>query len=242
MLWQKGKEQEERIVEAIEGGRIVRVTEDYAKREGLLILRANPIIPSFSEKMGYKKSGEIDLKKEKDRKMIAGMDDLRRPLRSKEGDVTKELIENFHWKIAQRRREKGLTRKQVALAIGESENDIKIIENGILPTNNFVLVSKLENYFGINLRKHSSIAPSLTKELSTSRVGAVLKRVAEKGKEDGGKEKQEIIADDKKSEQNKINTENEEEKKKEVEVVDFFGDEIELIGEDKEKKQDNTQQ
>jgi len=222
MFWKKENEAEEKIVEAIEDGKIVKVSEDYAKREGLLILRRWQEVPQqgFSEKMGYRKSGEIDIKKEKDRKIIAGIDDLRKPLRYKEGDITKELVENFHWKISQKRREKGLTRKQVALAIGESENDIKIIENGVLPMNNFVLISKLESYFGINLRKNKSIAPALTRELNKTRVKDVLQRVAEKGKPE--EEKPKTIEDEKeKSEEPK------------TEIIDFSGDEIELIGEDK---------
>jgi len=222
MFWKKGNEEEEKIVEAIEDGKIVKVTEDYAKREGLLILRRAQEMPQqgFSEKMRYRKPEEFDIKKEKDRKMIVGMDDLRKPLRYREGDITKELIENFHWKISQKRRERGLTRKQVALAIGESENDIKIIENGVLPMNNFVLVSKLESYFGINLRKNKSVAPTLTKELNATRVRAVLQRVAEKAKPK--EKKPEIIEDEKETSQ-----------EPKTEVIDFSGDEIELIGEDK---------
>ncbi|MCX8159077.1 MAG: hypothetical protein N3D20_02195 [Candidatus Pacearchaeota archaeon] len=224
----------EKIVEAIENGKIVRVSESYAKREGLLVLRvvqqSEP--QGFFEKIGYKKSGTIEVKKDRDRKMIAGMDDLRRPLRYKEGDVTKELVENFHWKISQKRRERGLTRKQVALAIGESENDIKIIENGVLPANNFILVSKLENYLGLNLRKDKTMAPSLTKELNATRVSEVLKRVSSSVGENK-ENKAGIIGSGIKDKQNQTRKEPEVIDEKNLEI-EFSGDEIELIGEDKQ--------
>ena len=175
----------ERMVEAIEEGKIVKVSESYAKKEGLLILRKEPIPQSFSEKMGYRKPGIIEEKKEK--KFFIPMDDLRKPLKRKGDDITKDLIENFHWKIVQRRRERGLTRKQVANAIGESELDLKVIENGVLPANNFVLISKLEDYYGMALRKNKSIAPVLTRALGSERISNVLKRVAEKKKEEAKK-------------------------------------------------------
>ncbi|MCU0642433.1 MAG: hypothetical protein MUF61_02545 [archaeon] len=138
----------EAFVEAIESGKIVRVSEEYAKREGLLILRKPMAIDP--KQAAQKTENKFD------RKGFIGFEDLRKPLRAGENDLSKELIDNFHWALMQKRKVKGLTRKQVAEAIGESELNMKIIENGVLPENNFVMVNKLESYFGIVLRKNPS--------------------------------------------------------------------------------------
>jgi ribosome-binding protein aMBF1 (putative translation factor) len=145
MIEYSGKAQ---FVEVIEDGRIVKVTEDYARREGLLILRRqsqisdSPLTPKEKKDEGARRS-----------KGFIGMDDLRKPLR-KDSEILKELVENFHWILVQRRKARALTRKKVAEAINESETNVKMIENGVLPMNNFVLVNKLEGYYGISLRKN----------------------------------------------------------------------------------------
>lgn len=62
------------------------------------------------------------------------------------------MVDNFHWVIMRARRSKKLTQKQFAEKIEESEEAIIMVEKGVLPKNNFVLVSKIENYLGIKIR------------------------------------------------------------------------------------------
>ena len=148
-----GKPRENVLVDAIEGGKIVKVSEDYAKREGLLILRkASPVI----------EQSKLPRKEDENRrnKGFIGMDDLRKPLSSKNNELLKELVENFHWILVQKRKARGLARKKVADAIGETELSVKMIENGVLPMNNFILVNKLESYYGVNLRKNKTASSS----------------------------------------------------------------------------------
>lgn len=136
------------LVDAIEEGKIVRVPEDYARREGLLILRKSGV-PAASPASKDKKDEET-----RKNKGFIGMDDLRKPLSTKNNELLKELVENFHWVLMEKRKARGLTRKKVAESIGESELNLKIIENGVLPMNNFILVNKLESFYGISLRKN----------------------------------------------------------------------------------------
>jgi len=75
------------------------------------------------------------------------------------------MIDNFHWVIMRARRAKKLNQKQFAEAIEESEEAIKIAEEGILPKNDFVLVNKIENYLGIVLREEFARAKSFDKEV-----------------------------------------------------------------------------
>ena len=140
-------EYSEALVDAIEDGRIVRVSADYAQREGLLVLRKpiEDVKPASSGKR------EDTIRKNKG---FIGMEDLRKPLSTKNNEILRELIENFHWTLVQKRKGRLLTRKKVADALGESELNIKMIENGVLPANNFILINKLESYYGISLRKN----------------------------------------------------------------------------------------
>lgn len=148
------------IVEAIEDGKIVTVSEDYAKREGLPILRRSNI-----EGKEKKQVSESELIKRKEfagrgvfedhraKKGILSFEEYRRPLRRSESDVTNELIDNFHWEILKKRKEKEISRKQFAQDLGVGEEEIRIVENGRLPRNDFVLINKIQSYLGINLRK-----------------------------------------------------------------------------------------
>lgn len=132
-----------RIVEAIHEGKLIRAYEDDALREGLFILRYVDGLPSSAQSK--------KVKPEEEKKLL--FDDYRRPLRAKEG-VMKELADNFHWLIMEKRKSRGMTRKQLATAVRASENDIKMIENGVLPSPDFVLINRIEQCLGVNLRKN----------------------------------------------------------------------------------------
>ncbi len=132
----------ENLVDAIDDGKIIRVREEYARREGLFILRK--VEEMKEEKLSRK--GKIEEER-------LGFDELRRPLNLRKSQVISELKDNFQWEILSARKKKGLNRKQVANAIGMTENDVKLIENGLLPKEDFVLVNKIQDFYKINLRK-----------------------------------------------------------------------------------------
>lgn len=140
---------EKGFVEAIEEGKIVHVSEDYALREGL------PIIRRRNMGIGFSEESEKENKKDKSEEYRGRLtfDDFRRPLKKKENKILKDLINNFHWHISKRRREMNLNRKQFAQGIGESEETVKALENGILPKEDFIFINKVQDFLGINLRK-----------------------------------------------------------------------------------------
>lgn len=76
-------------------------------------------------------------------------------IKAKETKKRDDLIENFHWIIMRTRRSKHLSQKQLAETIAEPEQVIKMVEKGITPENNYLLINKLENYLGIKLKKES---------------------------------------------------------------------------------------
>ena len=132
-------------VEVIEEGKIVEVSEDYALREGLPILRKSSInVEENSEKVESRKE-------EEERRLL--MDDYRKPLDWRDNKIVKELVDNFHWHILRERRRKGISRKEFSEGIGESENTIKMIENGTMPKNDFDLINKIQDFLGLKLRK-----------------------------------------------------------------------------------------
>ena len=159
--------EEERLVEAIEEGKIVRVPENYARREDLPILRRVDIEFSSSSRFKAKKEENVG---------VYGVDEFRRPLKWKENRVVQELVDNFHWEIVRERRRRDLTRKQFAELIGEDENILKKVENGILPSDDFILINKIQSTLGINLRKDGY-------DSEESARGAI-KNVSEKKEED----------------------------------------------------------
>jgi len=70
-----------------------------------------------------------------------------------------ELVDNFNWIIMRARRDKRVTRKQMAEAIGEAEAAIKMAEGGVLPENNYLL-NKIQTYLKINLfRDENRVIP-----------------------------------------------------------------------------------
>ena len=64
-----------------------------------------------------------------------------------------DLVDNFHWDIQRIRRARKITREQFARGISEPESTVRMIEQGILPNNDYKIINKIESYFGINLRK-----------------------------------------------------------------------------------------
>lgn len=134
------------MVEAIVDGRIVSIDESVAKREGYPILRK-------PEPVSFLPTPEKLATKPVESRGIKPFDDFRKPLKKQSNNVAGELANNFNWLLQSRRREMRLTRKQVADKIGISEYELKLVENGILPKDDFVIVSKLEQFYSISLRK-----------------------------------------------------------------------------------------
>lgn len=142
--------EEENFVEAIFEGKIVKVPERYAKREGLPILK-KPRAIQLQRATANLPPGKIKMLAEQDRKHP--MDLLKKQPTLQEKQVISELIDNFTWHIKSARRTKGITRSQLARLINEPENNLKMLEFGILPSPDFQLINKVQTALGINLRK-----------------------------------------------------------------------------------------
>ena len=196
---------EEELVEAIEEGRIVKVPRRYALEEGLLILRKPGPSHTRYEEALRKVPAENPVKPSEPKRIQNRLlfDDFRKPLKKKKSQVETELVEHFNWAILKKRRDLNISRRQLAKEIGVSEKDLVLLENGIIPRDDFVLINKVQNYFGINLRKDR--------------------------KEFGGDLQMRKIVDDMQVE--KLKLRDEELKRKESKIDQVLGEDIEIIEE-----------
>lgn len=68
-------------------------------------------------------------------------------------DLVFKLVDNYHWIIQTERRRKGITTKQLADSLGESESAIKLLEKGIIPSGALNLITAIEQFLKIKLVK-----------------------------------------------------------------------------------------
>jgi len=83
-----------------------------------------------------------------------------------------DLTDNFHWIIMRVRRVKGLTQKQLAEMIGESEAAIKMAEQGVVPAG-YELIDKIQRFLRVKLikeRTSSRLGQSKERDLYSDKV------------------------------------------------------------------------
>ena len=149
----------ERLLEAVSGSGIVKICFDCSRKETLPILRKPT---TFQLKESERKPDSIFSKVQSSQRSIISSEDTKlkdlvnRNYISKL-DVNKkprpDLIENFHWALMMARRSKKMTISQLAKEISESEVAIKMAEQGVLPEDDYRLISKLESFLGVKIVK-----------------------------------------------------------------------------------------
>jgi ribosome-binding protein aMBF1 (putative translation factor) len=160
----------EKMVDAIRDGQIVTVTEAQARAEDLFVLREKHAPAAATPPL----TGQPALRAATKANMPTIAPKLLPRHHSylpdyKKNDVAKELVNNFHWEIGKARKERNMTRLQLANALSVSENVVKMLENGELPTDDFVLINKVQSYLRINLRKDGkSFDAPLRSQLSST--------------------------------------------------------------------------
>jgi len=164
------------LVDAIREGEIVTLLEEEAREEDLFILREH---------------GGVETQTKPVTEMRARKTPFDAPPKStahwhtyepeyKKNNVVNELIDNFQWEISKARRVRNLSRLQLANVLGVSEEHVKLVENGALPSDDFVLITKLQNYLGINLRRDGKTfnTGSLTASTPASMGPAYLPKIS----------------------------------------------------------------
>lgn len=179
-------------VEAIKDGEIIRVPEKVAIMEDLFILRKIVNSTSQSQQNQQNMSNNMPVSSSiKQRESVSKGSIISEWKHGKFGvkknNALQDLIPNFNWEISKNRKKSNMTRAKLAGMIKSTEENVKMIELGELPTDDFVLISRIEQIFGINLRKNpASIAQvnvaelqkrneQIKKETATKSVGQIFK-------------------------------------------------------------------
>ncbi len=155
---------EVRLFDAIYEGRMAKICERCSIIENVPIIKKPDV--SQLKKAEMSRVGVYDRMKR-----LSGFKDVKEETTFFKEDKLKELdtkpelelpekeqlnlIDHFYWEIMQNRRRKGLSQKQLAEVISESEVAIEMIEKAKLPENAEVLIKKLEQFFQVRLRKPS---------------------------------------------------------------------------------------
>jgi len=160
-----------KLVDAIYGREVEKICEECAMGENVPLIRrpsSEQLKESekpYSIKQRLNKMAGIDLRKDEKKDFARGisLDKLRpakdyKSILDRRYEATKKrnqplnLISNFNWHILMARKDKKITRKQLADVIGESESTIRLVEENYLPDDAARVINKIEQYFGMNLR------------------------------------------------------------------------------------------
>jgi ribosome-binding protein aMBF1 (putative translation factor) len=194
-----------RLLDAISGGEIVKMCEKCALIEDMPIIK-RPTTQQLKEserpysvKERLRRMAGLSEEKEEVKRIAekitdVSLDDLRLKIEKEELAKKKSrplnLIDNFHWHVFMARRKKKLTRKELADLLGESETAVKMIENKELPEDSLILINKIEQFFGIKLKKEEL---KEEEEAEEERVRDAIKEKLDESKELKRREEPAII-------------------------------------------------
>lgn len=145
-----------RLYNAISSKGVVKICSDCNSVERLPIIK-RPTTDQIADSQRQKSVRDM-LSGINRGKLIAGREMSLRELVDKNlkerlAKQPSDLIDNFHWTIQRVRRNRKITREQFAKGINESEATVRMLEQGILPNNDYKIINKVESYLGVGLKK-----------------------------------------------------------------------------------------
>lgn len=144
-----------RLYDAISNRGIVKACDDCISIEKIPIIKK----PTNIQMMEAQRQKSVrDRLSGMNKKLVTSKEVTLRELIDKRFEDKKikppsDLIDNFHWTIQRIRRARKIPREKFAKEIRETEETIKMIENGFLLENNYKIINKIESYLGVDLRK-----------------------------------------------------------------------------------------
>jgi ribosome-binding protein aMBF1 (putative translation factor) len=145
----------ETFVEAIRDGEIVRVSEGVALREDLFILRKVSANSNHQSKPEFRSVAPPAKKDEVGIRNPSLLNEWKIGKFGKQkNNVLADLRPDFRWEISRQRKIANMSRQKLAQLIGASEHEVKLLELGELPSDDFILISRVEQLFNISLRKY----------------------------------------------------------------------------------------
>lgn len=185
-------EEEVRLFDVIYENEIVKMCERCAVIEEIPIIKRpttsqlKEAEKNYSVYQRLKRMAGLEKKEEKYETVLERIKTLdENPELEMPEEKSFNLVHNFHWYIMRARRNKGLSQRQLAMLLGESEEAIKMIERSELPGEPEILIKKVEQFFQIRLRERTE--KEIEEEKEKFRESSFLRRRAlEKEKETEG--------------------------------------------------------
>lgn len=147
----------------------IYITESVKICEKCAIIAGVPIIkrPSadqlkdsekpYAVRSRLMKMAGLAVPEKKGKSALEELNDLEsKPELEKPDSMSFRLVDNYNWLIQTTRRRKGLTAKQLAAAISESEAAVDMLEHKSIPRNSLQLIRKIEQILNLNLIKRDS--------------------------------------------------------------------------------------
>lgn len=158
-----------KLLDAVYENDIVKICEECSLLENIPVIRKpsseqlNESEKPFTLRERMRRMARIEDKPEKH---LPSLDSLRKPKDyrqileekhqlAKKRNIPLNLIDNFNWHILMARKKRKMTRSQLANAISESETAIRMIEEKEMPDDALLMINKIEQFFGIKLKKES---------------------------------------------------------------------------------------
>ncbi|VVB82149.1 Helix-turn-helix [uncultured archaeon] len=147
-----------KLYNAISNKGIVKLCENCARVENLPIIKKpteKQLSDSQRQKTVHERLASMNRTRPIGREMTL-RELVDKDLKAKKIQSNPDLAENFHWTIQRIRRARKITREEFAKGINESDSTIRMIEQGVVPGGNYQVISKIENFLKVNLRKAGS--------------------------------------------------------------------------------------
>jgi len=150
-----------KLYSAISGRGVVKICGDCNSLEKLPIIKQPTDEQILASKNPRQASVSERLNNMSNRGRFMGQEPSLRSLVDKKFQantvqIPLDIIPNFHWTIQRIRRSRKISREEFAKGIGEPESTVRMIEQGLLPEENYKIINKIEGFLKINLRKEGS--------------------------------------------------------------------------------------
>jgi len=152
-------DEEVRLFDGFYGMENVKACERCSLIENMPIIKS-PNSDNFNKnshqtvRQRLSKMAGLDFGIKKEKSIYETLKDLdSQPELEKPENINFKMVDNFHWVVLRERRRKCLSQKQLAEAIHENDEVVKMIEKNVLPKGALQIINKLERFFGIVLIK-----------------------------------------------------------------------------------------
>jgi len=194
---------EVKLLDAIYQNDMVKICERCALTEPVPIIKkptTSQLRESEKRYTVYQRLKVLSGQKKEEKPTKSILDELRKldedpNLEKPEPEKESDLVDNFHWEITRNRRNKGLSQRQLAWALGESETAIKMLEKGELPEEPEKLIRKLEQFLQIKLRERTEQELEEEKRKLESREKFKIKHLEEPNSEETKEPIKPLISD-----------------------------------------------